>query len=106
MQISVEYYIYLSIILLFIGIMGFFSYRKSIISMMLSIEIMLLACNINFVAFSYMWSNLLGQIMTLMVIICAAAEFIVVAILIVLLYKNNSSILYSDIENIGENQGS
>ena len=74
MQIEPTYFTMLSAILFCIGILGIFLNRRSIIIILMSIEILLLAVNINLVAFSNFHGNLTGQIFTMFVLTVAAAE--------------------------------
>ena len=73
-MIGIEHYLTVASTLFVIGIFGLFLNRKNIIIMLMSIELMLLAVNINFVAFSYYLGDLVGQVFTLFVLTVAAAE--------------------------------
>ena len=73
-MIGIEHYLTVAATLFVIGIFGLFLNRKNIIIMLMSIELMLLAVNINFVAFSYYLGDLVGQVFTLFVLTVAAAE--------------------------------
>ncbi len=86
MNIGLGHYLTLAAILLTIGIFGIFLNRKNIIIIMMSIELMLLAVNINLVAFSSYMGDITGQIFSLLVLTVAAGEAAIgLAILIYLL---------------------
>ena len=73
-MIPVEHYLTVAALLFVIGIFGIFLNRKNVIVILMSIELMLLAVNINFVAFSTHLGDLTGQVFTLFVLTVAAAE--------------------------------
>lgn len=82
--IPVSHYIILSSIVFVIGVWGMFMNRRNIITFLMSIELMLLAVNINFVAFSVKLNDLVGQVFALFVLTVAASEIAIgLAILIV-----------------------
>ena len=84
-------YFFLSSIVFSVGFLGIFINRKNIISILMSIELMLLAANINFVGFSYVLDDLYGQIFALFILVVAAAEAaIVLAILIIFFNKSGT----------------
>jgi len=84
-------YFVLSSIVFSIGFLGIFINRKNIISILMSIELMLLAANINFVGFSNVLDDLYGQIFALFVLVVAAAEAAIgLAILIILFNKSGT----------------
>jgi len=91
-QIQQHHFITLSIILFCIGIGGIFLNRKNIISILMSIEIMLLAVNINFVAFSVYLNDLVGQIFAIFVLTVAGAEAAIGLAILVIYYKNKHNI--------------
>ena len=73
--VGLGHYLTVAAILFTLGIFGIFLNRKNVIIMLMSIELMLLSVNINFVAFSYFLSDLVGQVFALFVLTVAAAEF-------------------------------
>ena len=84
-------YFVLSSIVFSIGFLGIFINRKNIISILMSIELMLLAANINFVGFSHTLDDLYGQIFALFVLVVAAAEAAIgLAILIIFFNKSGN----------------
>ena len=74
MLVSLEHYLCLSAILFTLGVFGIFLNRKNVITILMSIELMLLAVNINLVAFSSYLNDIQGQIFTIFVLTVAAAE--------------------------------
>jgi NADH-quinone oxidoreductase subunit K len=91
-QIQQHHFITLSIILFCIGIGGIFLNRKNIISILMSIEIMLLAVNINFVAFSVYLNDLVGQIFAIFVLTVAGAEAAIGLAILVVYFNNRKNI--------------
>jgi NADH-quinone oxidoreductase subunit K len=74
MPITLSHYLVVSALLLVIGVFGIFMNRKNIIIIMMSIELILLAANLNFVAFSAALHDMVGQVFTMFVLTVAAAE--------------------------------
>ena len=74
MQIALSHFLVVAGLLLVIGIFGIFMNRKNVIIIMMSIELILLAANINFVAFSGALHDMVGQVFTMFVLTVAAAE--------------------------------
>ncbi|MFL1781078.1 NADH-quinone oxidoreductase subunit K [Candidatus Hepatincolaceae symbiont of Richtersius coronifer] len=99
MTISLFHYIMLSGIIFLIGVLGIFLNRKSIISLIMSVEIILLAININFVAFANFWNDLKGQIFVLFILAVSAAEIAVALAAIVTYFNNRSSNWVDDLDN-------
>ena len=93
---TVYHYVVLSIALFVVGILGILT-RRNAIFMLLSIEIMLNAANLAFVAFSRLHNNLTGQIVALFVITVAAAEVAVGLAIIVLLYRTRGTLRVDEI---------
>jgi NADH-quinone oxidoreductase subunit K len=96
-SIGIFHYIALSSLLFVIGICGIFLNRKNIITIMMSIELMLLAVNINFVAFSVYLGDVTGQIFAIFVLTAAAAEAAIGLAILVVFYRNRGSIAVEDI---------
>lgn len=90
--ISIENFIILSAIIFVIGLSGIFINRKSIISILISIELLILSININFVAFSVYLNDMVGQIFTLFTIAVAGAEAAIGLAILIIYFKNKSSI--------------
>lgn len=80
-------YIYLSIILFVIGSMGMFLFRKNIINILISLELILLSINFNFIVFSCYLDDLLGQLYALFILTLAAAESSIGLAIIVIYYR-------------------
>ncbi len=96
-MIGIEHYLTVAAALFAIGIFGLFLNRKNIIVMLMSIELMLLAVNINLVAFSAFLGDLVGQIFTLFVLTVAAAEAAIGLAILVCFYRNRGTIDVADI---------
>ena len=84
-------------ILFTIGVVGIFINRKNVIVILMSIELILLAVNINFVAFSTQLGDVVGQVFTLLVLTVAAAEAAIGLAILVAFYRNRGSIAVEDI---------
>ena len=91
-MIELEHYLVVAAVLFVIGIFGLFLNRKNVIILLMSIELMLLAVNINLVAFSSFLGDLVGQVFTLFVLTVAAAEVAVGLAIIVSLYRARQTI--------------
>ena len=91
-EIGLGHYLTLAAIIFTIGIIGIFLNRKNVIIILMSIELILLAVNINFVSFSIYLQNLVGQVFTMFILTVAAAEAAVGLAIIVMYYKNKGSI--------------
>ena len=96
-MIAVHHYLALASILFVIGIFGVFLNKKNIIIILMSIELMLLAVNINFVAFSSYLNDITGQIFSLLVLTVAAAEAAIGLAILVIYFRNKGSISVEDI---------
>ena len=83
-----------------IGFLGIFVNRKNIITILMSIELMLLSANINFVGFSYLLDDLSGQIFSLFILVVAAAEAAIGLAIIVTFYRNKGSVRVEDIHSM------
>ncbi len=97
MTIGIEHYLTVAAMLFVIGIFGIFLNRKNIIVILMSIELMLLAVNINMVAFSSFLGDLAGQIFTLFILTVAAAEAAIGLAILVVFYRNRGSIDVQDV---------
>ncbi|MFS4438826.1 NADH-quinone oxidoreductase subunit NuoK [Paracoccaceae bacterium GXU_MW_L88] len=96
-MIGVEHYLIVAAILFTIGIFGIFLNRKNLIIILMSLELMLLAVNINLVAFSTHMGDLIGQIFTLFVLTVAAAEAAIGLAILVCFFRNRGTIQVEDI---------
>ena len=91
-EIGLGHYLTLAAIIFTIGIIGIFLNRKNVIIILMSIELILLAVNINLVSFSIYLQNLVGQVFAMFILTVAAAEAAVGLAIIVIYYKNKGSI--------------
>ena len=96
-MISLTEYLMLGGILFSISVAGIFLNRKNVIVILMSIELMLLAVNINFVAFSAHLGDLVGQVFALLVLTVAAAEAAIGLAIVVVYFRNRGSIAVEDI---------
>ena len=96
-MITLSHYLVLGAILFSISIAGIFLNRKNIIIILMSIELMLLAVNINFVAFSHYLGDLSGQVFVFFILTVAAAEAAIGLAILVVLFRNLKSINVDDI---------
>ncbi len=101
-NISLEHYLILAALVFSIGVTGLFMNRKSVITILMSIELMLLAVNINFVAFSVYLQDIVGQVFSLIILSIAAAEISIGLAILVLYFRNRGSI---EIEDINQMKG-
>ena len=97
MTIGLSNYLTVAAILFTIGVLGIFLNRKNIIIILMSIELILLAVNINLVAFSHFNAELVGQVFALFVLTVAAAESAIGLAIIVVYYRNRGSIAVEDV---------
>jgi NADH-quinone oxidoreductase subunit K len=100
LKVGLSDYLILSAIVFVIGITGIFVNRKNLIIILMSIELMLLAININLIAFSNSLQDLTGQIYTIFILTVAAAEAAIGLAIVVLYYKNRGSIAIEDIHQM------
>jgi len=98
MTIGLGHYLSVGAILFTLGIFGIFLNRKNVIIIMMSIELMLLAVNINFVAFSVVLNDLVGQIFAMFVLTVAAAEAAIGLAILVVYFRNRGTIQVEDID--------
>jgi NADH-quinone oxidoreductase subunit K len=95
--IGLSHYLTVAAILFTIGVFGIFLNRKNVIIILMSIELMLLAVNINFVAFSAFLGDLVGQVFALLVLTVAAGEAAIGLAILVVYFRNRGSIAVEDI---------
>ncbi len=100
MAVRLAHYLTVAAILFSIGIFGIFVNRKNLIIILMSIELMLLAVNINFVAFSAYLGDLMGQVFTMLVLSVAAAEAAIGLAIVVVFYRAHRSIAVEDINEL------
>jgi NADH-quinone oxidoreductase subunit K len=97
MAIPVSHYLTLAAILFTIGVVGIFVNRKNVIIILMSIELILLAVNINFVAFSVSLGALTGPLFAMFILTVAAAESAIGLAIVVVYFRNRGSIAVDDI---------
>ena len=97
MVIGIGHYLTLSAILLVLGVFGIFLNRKNVIIILMSIELVLLAADLNLVAFSAQLGDLTGQVFTLFVLTVAAAESAIGLAILVVYFRNRGSIQVEDV---------
>lgn len=102
MTIALAHYLVVAAILFTIGIAGIILNRKNIIIILMSVELMLLAVNINMVAFSSYLGDLTGQVFSLFILTVAAAEAAIGLAILVVYFRNRGSI---DVEDINTMKG-
>ena len=96
-MIGLEHYLTVAATLFVIGIFGLFLNRKNVIILLMSIELMLLAVNINLVAFSSYLGDLVGQVFTLFVLTVAAAEAAIGLAILVSFFRKRGTIAVEDV---------
>jgi NADH-quinone oxidoreductase subunit K len=97
LEISLVHYLVVAATLFTLGVFGIFLNRKNVIIILMSVELMLLAVNINLVAFSTHLGDLVGQIFALFVLTVAAAEAAIGLAILVVYFRNRGSIAVTDI---------
>ena len=99
-MIGINHYLILSTILFTISVMGIFLNRKNIIVVLMSIELMLLAVNFNFITFSSFLHNIAGQIFVFFTLTVAAAESAIGLAILIILFRNLHSINVKDMDKL------
>jgi NADH-quinone oxidoreductase subunit K len=99
---GLSHYLVLGAALFAIGIVGMFLNRRNVIILLMSIELMLLAVNLNFVAFSHFLGDVAGQVFVFFILTVAAAESAIGLAILVLLFRNVGSI---DVEELAKLKG-
>ncbi len=100
MTIGLTHYLVVAAILFTVGIAGIILNRKNIIVILMSVELILLSVNLNFVAFSSELGDLTGQVFALFVLTVAAAEAAIGLAILVTFYRNRGSIAVDDINSL------
>jgi len=98
--VSLSHYLVLGAILFAIGIVGIFLNRKNVIIILMSIELMLLAVNMNFVAFSHYLQDISGQVFVFFILTVAAAEAAIGLAILVVLFRNLQTINVDDLDKL------
>jgi NADH-quinone oxidoreductase subunit K len=99
-EIGLTHYLMLAAIVFVIGVFGIFLNRKNIIVILMSVELMLLAVNINFVAFSAYLNDLHGQVFALFILTVAAAEAAIGLAILVTFFRNKGAIAVEDLSSL------
>ena len=99
-EIGLSHYLAVAAILFTPGLFGIFLNRKNIIVIMMSIELMLLAVNINFVAFSSYLNDLVGQVFAMFILTVAAAEAAIGLAIVVVFFRNRGTIAVEEISQL------
>jgi NADH-quinone oxidoreductase subunit K len=100
MDIGLSHYLTVAAILFTLGIFGIFLNRKNVIIILMSVELMLLAVNINLVAFSAFLGDLVGQVFALFVLTVAAGEAAIGLAILVIYFRNRGTIAVEDISQL------
>jgi NADH-quinone oxidoreductase subunit K len=100
MTVGLSHYLLLSATLFSISVAGIFINRKNVILLLMCIELMLLAVNFNFIAFSHYLGDLSGQVFVLFILTVAAAESAIGLAILILLFRNRSSINVEDMDSL------
>ena len=100
MAVSLAHFLTVSAILLVLGVFGIFLNRKNVIIILMSIELILLAVNLNMVAFSAALGDLTGQIFTMFILTVAAAEAAIGLAILVIYFRNRGTIEVEDISTL------
>ena len=97
-MIPLNHYLVLGALLFSIAVVGIFLNRKNLIVLLMAIELMLLAVNMNFVAFSHFWGDLSGQVFVFFILTVAAAESAIGLAILVVLFRNRESIAVEELD--------
>jgi len=100
MTIGVEHYLVVGAILFVLGVLGIFINRKNVIVILMSVELILLAVNINLVAFSAFMNDLVGQVFAMLVLTVAAAEAAIGLAILVIYFRNRGTIAVDDVNRM------
>jgi NADH-quinone oxidoreductase subunit K len=100
MNLTLGHFLTLGALLFALSVIGIFLNRKNLIILLMAIELMLLAVNMNFVAFSYYLGDLHGQVFVFFILTVAAAESAIGLAILVLLFRNNASIAVDELNTL------
>ncbi len=100
MEIGLNHYLMLGGLIFTIGVFGIFLNRKNVIIILMSIELMLLAVNINFVTFSSFMGDMAGQVFAMFILTVAAAEAAIGLAILVVFFRSKGSIAVEDISGM------
>ena len=99
-MVPLHHYLILAAILFALGIVGIFLNRKNVVILLMSIELMLLAVNINFIAFSHFLGDMAGQVFVFFILTVAAAEAAIGLAILIVLFRNRHSIDVEDMDSL------
>ena len=99
-MLSLSHFLILGAVLFAISIVGIFLNRKNVIILLMAIELMLLAVNMNFIAFSHYLGDIAGQVFVLFILTVAAAESAIGLAILVVLFRNLQTINVVDLDNL------
>ncbi len=99
-MITITHFLVLGAILFSLAVAGIFMNRKNLIVLLMSIELMLLAVNMNFVAFSYYLNDLAGQVFVFFILTVAAAEAAIGLAILVVVFRNSGTINVQDLDEM------
>ena len=100
MTVSLAHYLILGAILFAISVVGIFLNRKNLIVLLMAIELMLLAVNLNFVAFSHYLGDMAGQVFVFFILTVAAAESAIGLAILVVLFRNRATINVDELDSL------
>jgi NADH-quinone oxidoreductase subunit K len=99
-MIPLSHYLILGAILFAISVVGIFLNRKNLVVLLMAIELLLLAVNLNFVAFSHFLGNLQGQVFVFFILTVAAAESAIGLAILVVVFRNRRTINVEDLDSL------
>ncbi|OGI61221.1 MAG: NADH-quinone oxidoreductase subunit K [Candidatus Muproteobacteria bacterium RBG_16_60_9] len=99
-MIPLEHYLVLGAILFALSVVGIFLNRKNLVILLMSIELMLLAVNTNFIAFSHFLGDISGQVFVFFILTVAAAESAIGLAILVVVFRNRASIDVEDLDSL------
>ncbi|NOZ10145.1 MAG: NADH-quinone oxidoreductase subunit NuoK [Gammaproteobacteria bacterium] len=99
-MIPLSYFLILGAILFSLSVMGIFLNRKNVVILLMSIELMLLAVNMNFIAFSHYLQDISGQIMVFFILTVAAAESAIGLAILITLFRRRQTINVDDLDTL------
>ena len=99
-MLSLSHFLILGAVLFAISIVGIFLNRKNVIILLMAIELMLLAVNMNFVAFSYYLGDMAGQVFVFFILTVAAAESAIGLAILIVLFRNLQTINVDDLDSL------
>ena len=99
-MIPLSHYLMLGAILFSIGVVGIFLNRKNLVILLMSIELLLLAVNINFIAFSYYLQDIAGQVFVFFILTVAAAEAAIGLAILIVLFRSRQTINVDELDSL------